>query len=135
MRQLLRTQLLTISKQLRKMNSPSSASSVLRITSLILALTWDAPTLAQAAGAQTVSAGVETMSIEQAREENAYAVGLQAYLWGFPLQYYSKSTPKSVSAGGSYLNDFRRFTELKTAKDKFVVTPTTLRSTPMQAWI
>ena len=24
------------------------------------------------------------MSVEQAREENAYAVGLQAYLWGYP---------------------------------------------------
>ena len=63
------------------------------------------------------------MSAEQAREENAYAVGLQAYLWGFPLHYYSRSTPKSVEVGGSYINDFRKYTELKTAKDRFVVTP------------
>ena len=63
------------------------------------------------------------MSAEQAREENAYAVGLQAYLWGFPLHYYSRSTPKSVEVGGSYINDFRKYPELKTAKDKFVVTP------------
>jgi hypothetical protein len=74
------------------------------------------------AGAQS-AAPASAMSAEQAREENAYAVGLQAYLWGFPLHYYSRSTPKSVEVGGSYINDFRKYPELKTAKDKFVVTP------------
>jgi hypothetical protein len=63
------------------------------------------------------------MTAEQAREENAYAVGLQAFLWGYPLRYYSRSTPKAVAVGGSYINDFRKYAELKTAKDKFVVTP------------
>ena len=63
------------------------------------------------------------MSPEQAKEENAYAVGVQAYLWGFPLHYYSRSSPKAVEAGGAYLNDFRKYSELKTAKDKFIVTP------------
>ncbi len=29
-----------------------------------------------------------TMTVDEAREENAYAIGLQAYLWGFPLYYY-----------------------------------------------
>ncbi|TIL60560.1 MAG: DUF1254 domain-containing protein [Mesorhizobium sp.] len=64
-----------------------------------------------------------SLSADQAREENAYAIGLQAYLWGYPLHYYSRSTPKSVDVGGSYINDFRRYSELKTAADKFVVTP------------
>ncbi|WP_445219447.1 DUF1254 domain-containing protein [Bradyrhizobium sp. Pa8] len=73
-----------------------------------------------AAAAQTASVGI---SAEQAREENAYAIGLQAYLWGFPLHYYSRSSPKSIEVGGTYINDFRKFPELKTAKDKFVVTP------------
>jgi hypothetical protein len=68
--------------------------------------------------AQTAS-----MSAQQAREEIAYALGLEAYLWGFPLHYYSRSTPKSVEVGGSYINDFRKYPELKTAKDRFVVTP------------
>ena len=31
--------------------------------------------------------------------------------------------PKSVAVGGAYINDFRRYPELKTAKDRFVVTP------------
>ncbi|MDX0570777.1 DUF1214 domain-containing protein [Sinorhizobium medicae] len=63
------------------------------------------------------------MSPDQSREEIAYAVGLQAYLWGFPLYYYSRSTPKSVEVGGTFINDFRKYSELKTAKDRFVVTP------------
>jgi hypothetical protein len=31
--------------------------------------------------------------------------------------------PKAVEVGGAYINDFRRYTELKTAADRFVVTP------------
>ena len=78
--------------------------------------------LSENVGAQSVPAS-DKMSSEQAKEENAYAIGLQAYLWGFPLHYYSRHTPKGIEVGGTHLNDFRRFTELKTAKDKFVVTP------------
>lgn len=63
------------------------------------------------------------MAADQAREESAYAVGLQAYLWGFPLRYYGIITPEGVKVGGSYLNDLRKYTELKTAKDRFIVTP------------
>ena len=104
------------------MKFPSSASSVLQTVSLILALTFSAPTLAQTQEVKTVSPAVEMMSIEQAREENAYAVGLLAYLWGFPLQYYSNRLRRAL-APADPINDFRRFTELKTAKDKFVATP------------
>jgi hypothetical protein len=63
------------------------------------------------------------MSIDQAREENAYAIVLQAYLWGYPLRYYALNNPKAVAMGGAFLNDFKKYTELKTAKDRFVVTP------------
>ena len=61
------------------------------------------------------------MSIDQAREENAYAIGLQAYLWGFPLHDYSHR-PKHRS-WQPISNDFSKYEELKTAKDRFVVTP------------
>jgi hypothetical protein len=90
------------------------------ITSLVAA-TLAALAFSHLAGAQTTAPAA--MTAEQAREENAYAVGLQAYLWGFPLQYYGRIPPKSVEVGGSYINDFRKYPELKTAKDKFVVTP------------
>ena len=63
------------------------------------------------------------ISIDQAREENAYAIGLQAYLWGYPLRYYALNSPKAVAVGGAFLNDFKKYTELETAKDRFVVTP------------
>jgi hypothetical protein len=36
----------------------------------------------------------DTMPAEKAREENAYAIGLQAYLWGFQLHEYNRTTPK-----------------------------------------
>jgi hypothetical protein len=63
------------------------------------------------------------MSPEQVREENAYTLGVQVYLWGFPLQFYGVLVPGSVKAGGTYVNDFHKFTDLKTAKDRFIVTP------------
>jgi hypothetical protein len=75
------------------------------------------------AQAQSSGPSAPAMSAEQAREENAYAVGLQAYLWGYPLRYYGTVIPKTLAVGGAYVNDFRRFTELKTARDRFVVTP------------
>jgi hypothetical protein len=73
--------------------------------------------------AQSAAPATLTMSADQAREENAYAIGVQAYLWGFPLHEYGRTEPKAIEVGGAWLNDFRKFTELKTAKDKFVVTP------------
>jgi hypothetical protein len=71
---------------------------------------------------ETVLAGAK-MSSEQAREENAYTLGVQAFLWGYPLRFYGTLIPGSLKAGGTYLNDFHKFTDLKTAKDRFIVTP------------
>jgi hypothetical protein len=58
-----------------------------------------------------------------AREEAAYVLGVTAYLWGFPLAEYGRTLPSAVKADGVGWNTFRRFTTLKTAKDRFVVTP------------
>ena len=91
----------------------------LALVSLAAALVVAAPALPPAADRQTAA----SMSADQAREENAYAVGLSAYLWGFPLRYYGTTMPKTLQVGGIYLNEFRKFSDLKTAKDKFVVTP------------
>ncbi|MGD0443925.1 MAG: DUF1214 domain-containing protein [Edaphobacter sp.] len=73
--------------------------------------------------AQDATTAAPKMSAEQAREENAYTLGVQAYLWGYPLQFYGNLIPGSLKAGGTYLNDFHKFTDLKTAKDRFIVTP------------
>ena len=92
------------------------------VAPFVAVLLLAAPFLSQAVRAQTAPSGT-ALSADQAREENAYAVGLQAYLWGYPLREYGMTEPKSVAVGGAYINDFRRYPELKTAKDRFVVTP------------
>ena len=73
-------------------------------------------------GAQTAPTTAK-MSADQAREENAYAIGVQASLWGYPLRFYGGMVPPALKVGGAYVNDLRKFTELKTAKDRFIVTP------------
>ncbi|WP_420995268.1 DUF1254 domain-containing protein [Cupriavidus sp. 30B13] len=63
------------------------------------------------------------MPADKVREENAYAIGLQAYLWGYPLREYGVVVPATVKAGGSYVNSLRKFAQLKSAKDRTIVTP------------
>jgi hypothetical protein len=63
------------------------------------------------------------LSAEQAREENAYTLGVQAYLWGVPFNEYSKTGIAGLKVGAVGLNTFRKYSELKTAKDRFIVTP------------
>ena len=41
----------------------------------------------------------------------------------YPLRYYALNSPKAVAVGGAFVNDFKKYPELKTAKDRFVVTP------------
>jgi hypothetical protein len=65
----------------------------------------------------------DPLSAEQAREENAYTLGVQAYLWGIPLAYNYDTLREGLKVGASDINNFRKYTELKTAKDRFVVTP------------
>jgi hypothetical protein len=65
----------------------------------------------------------DPLSSDQAREENAYTLGVQAYLWGIPLAYNYDTHQAGLKVGAVDVNNFRKYTELKTAKDRFVVTP------------
>jgi len=75
------------------------------------------------APAATFAQTAAKLSAEQAREETAYALGVQAYLWGVPLVEYSHTLAAGTKVDGVRINDFRKFTALKTAKDRFIVTP------------
>jgi hypothetical protein len=91
---------------------------------LAVAVAWSTvPTGDHVASAQTAPATVQKMTAEQAREENAYAVGLQAFLWGYPLRFYGTILPPALEADGTRINELRKFPALKTAQDRFVVTP------------
>jgi hypothetical protein len=70
-----------------------------------------------------LSAQAQTMGPEQVREERAYAAGVQTALWGRPLLNYTYSNGDALKVGGAYLSYFRKFSDLKTAADKFVNTP------------
>ncbi len=73
------------------------------------------PALAQTAPAK--------MTSEQAREERAYAAGIQVALWGRPFVDIAHTFAASLKAGATGLSYFRKFPNLKTAADKFVNTP------------
>jgi hypothetical protein len=60
------------------------------------------------------------------REENAYTLGVQAGLWGYPLVDRVVGFAKALENKGIGHNSFRKFDRLKTAEDRFVVTPNNL---------
>lgn len=60
---------------------------------------------------------------DQAREERAYVLGVQAALWGRPLAEYVHTNYAGAKVGAVYLNYFRKFGDLKTAADRYVNTP------------
>jgi hypothetical protein len=61
-----------------------------------------------------------------APEENAYTLGVQAGLWGYPLAHRVEAFPRALEVKGIGHNSFRKFDNLKTADDRFVVTPNNL---------
>lgn len=63
------------------------------------------------------------ISPEQAREERAYAIGIQAALWGRPFALNMQTLYAGTKSGAVGVNYYRKFSELKTAADKFVNTP------------
>ncbi len=64
-----------------------------------------------------------TTSADHVREENAYTLAVQAYLWGFPLHCFLVTGQAAGRVGATGVNTFRKYPELKTARDRFVVTP------------
>ena len=60
------------------------------------------------------------------REENAYTLAVQAGLWGYPLAHRVEAFPRTLEAKGAGRNSFRKFDRLKSAEDRFVVTPNNL---------
>ena len=75
---------------------------------------------ATSALAQSVPA---KMSSDQAREEHAYAIGVQTAIWGQPFVDNVHTLYAGLKAGAVGLNYFRKFPNLKTAADRFVNTP------------
>jgi hypothetical protein len=92
-----------------------------RAVSVMVALIVTA-TAAQAQVAQVASPPAN-MSSEQAREEYAYAVGVQTAIWGRPFVDNVHTLYAALKASAVGLNYFRKFPNLKTASDRFVNTP------------
>ncbi len=60
---------------------------------------------------------------DHVREDHAYAVGVQAALWGRPFAEYLHTVHDGMKAGAAYLNYLHKFSALKTAADRYVNTP------------
>ena len=72
----------------------------------------------------TPSVNTDRATDVTAREEDAYTLGVQAVLWGYPMACYARASEAGVRVGASHVNAFRRIPKLKTAADRDVVTPT-----------
>ncbi len=73
----------------------------------------------------SASAQISTQKLtpDQAKEEQAYATAIQACLWGEPFRMYAKYAPVAVKGNSMGVNFYIKHTKLKTAEDRFVVTP------------
>lgn len=89
--------------------------SKLAASALLLGFLFIAPALAQTSASK--------LSSDQAREEHAYAVGVQTAIWGRPFVDNVHTLYAALKAGAVGLNYYRKFSDLKTAADKFVNTP------------
>ena len=82
---------------------------------IILSAAFAAPCLAQS--------GNDKMSPQQIEEEQAYVTGVQVALWGRPLVDNLQTLSAGLKEHAVGMNYFRKFSDLKTAADKFVNTP------------
>ncbi len=69
------------------------------------------------------SASTKTMTSDQAKEEMAYSIGLQAAIWGRPLAEYVDTNYAALKADATNISYWHKFSDLKTAADRFIVTP------------
>jgi len=90
------------------------------------------PALAAVAAAVIMAAAFSTtalaevttpLSPDQIREEKAYAAGVEVALWGRTFVDNVNTLSAGLKVGAVGLNYFRKFSDLKTAADKFVNTP------------
>jgi hypothetical protein len=58
-----------------------------------------------------------------AQEEDAYTLGVQAILWGYPMACTARAAEAAVRTGASRINTFHRIPKLNTAADRDVVRP------------
>jgi hypothetical protein len=69
-----------------------------------------------------------------AREQDAYTLGVQAILWGYPLVCTARAAEAAARAGSSQTNVFRRTQRLKTAADRDVAAPNNV-TVEAHAWL
>ncbi len=89
--------------------------SRIKIFSIIVAVICSLPLYAQT--------NAQKLTPDQAKEEQAYTVGVQAAIWGRPFYDYVFTNSHGAESGAVYINYFRKFDKLKTAADRYVVTP------------
>ncbi len=87
----------------------------IKFSAILLALVCSLPMYAQT--------NSQKLTPDQAREEQAYATAIQACLWGEPFRMFAKYAPIAVKGNSMGINYYVKHTKLKTAEDRFVVTP------------
>lgn len=63
------------------------------------------------------------LSIDQAREEIAYVLAVEAYLWGYPLYSNLVATAESLRAGEAGFNSLHKVTQLASASQRRTIAP------------
>ncbi len=89
--------------------------NLIKTTAILLATAF--------AGSVSAQTSTQKLTLDQAKEEQAYTIGVQAAIWGRPLYDYVFTNSMGIKAGATYVNYWHKFDKLKTAADRYVVTP------------
>ena len=79
----------------------------------------------QLAPAQEASQSDPLSEQAKAREQLAFTLGVQAYIYGFPLVRMEQVRQQSLSQSSMRPNEFRHRRRLQTHQDRLVVSPNT----------